>query len=92
MKAEVAIGKDKRQRPDFIAEDKKGKTVIIECKGTAGEAAVDQILDYQKKYGKKKDTRLIIVAFRFTDACKSYANRVGNVELFECNLGWKRVP
>lgn len=81
--AEVAIGKRKRPRPDFIAEDEYGKTVLIECKGTAGESVVEQIQSYGKEYGK--DSRLLVVAFRITDACRSAAKKA-NVELVECDL------
>jgi len=91
LKAEVAIGKDKRKRPDFIAKDKSGRTVIIECKGTAGEDAVDQILEYQREYREDTDSRLMIIAFRISNSCKSYAKRVGNIELVECNLQWKKL-
>lgn len=85
-KAEVAIGKEKRPRPDFIAEDIEGRTVLIECKGTAREDAVDQIEGYRKEYGKGKDPRLIIVAFRINEACRLAARKAGSIELVECDL------
>jgi hypothetical protein len=88
--AEVTIGKDRKSRPDFIAEDKDGRTVLIECKGNAGEGTVEQIMGYSREYGKGKETRLMIVAFRINEACKLAATKVGNIELVECNLDfWK---
>ncbi|MEM2102668.1 MAG: hypothetical protein QXM22_04065 [Candidatus Bathyarchaeia archaeon] len=84
--AEVPIGK--RKRPDFIAEDAHGKTVLIECKGTAAESAVEQIRNYGKEYGK--DSRLLVVAFRITDTCRSAAKKA-NVELVECDLDFYKI-
>jgi hypothetical protein len=89
--AEVAIGKKKRPRPDFIAEDKQGRTVLVECKGTAGESAVEQILRYEKEYGKDKGVRLIIVAFRISEACMLAAKKAGNIELIECDLNFRKI-
>lgn len=91
-KVEVAIGKQKKiSRPDFIAKDRQGKPVIIECKGSANEAAVEQIQSYEKEYGKDKDPRLLIVAFRINDACRLAARKAGNVELYECDLTFRRI-
>jgi len=90
-KAEVAIGKQRRPRPDFIAEDKEGRIVLIECKGTAGENAVDQIEGYRKEYGKGKDSRSMIVAFRINEACRLAARKAGNVELIECDLEFHKI-
>lgn len=90
--AEVAIGKRKKKpRPDFIAEDKQGRPVIIECKGTAGEAAVEQVQGYGKEYGAGKNHRLVIVAFRINNACRLAARKAGNIELFECDLTFHKI-
>lgn len=86
---EPSIGK--RKRPDFIAKDKKKRLVLIECKGTASADAVDQITDYKKRYGKEENPRLIIVAFKIDERCKSAAKRAGNVELFECDLNFHKI-
>jgi predicted Mrr-cat superfamily restriction endonuclease len=88
-KVESVIGKKKR--PDFIAKDSKGKTVIIECKGTAGAEAVDQIKSYEKLYGKGFTPRLIIVAYKIDESCRSAARKAKNVELFECDLYFQRL-
>lgn len=87
----IAIGKKKRPRPDFIAEDKEGRTVIIECKGTAGEYAVKQLQLYGQEYGRGKEPRLVIVAFRITGSCKLAATKAGNVELVECDLDFQKI-
>jgi len=91
LNAEAVIGKTKKPRPDFIAEDKAGRTVIIECKGIAGESAVEQIQRYQREYGKGKDCRLMIVAFRFKERCKEKAKKLGNIELVECDLTFNKI-
>ena len=57
----------------------------------AGESAVEQILSYKKEYGKDKDARLMIVALRINEACKSAARKVGNIELVECDLDFHRI-
>jgi len=89
--AEITIGRKKRKRPDFIAEDINERTVIIECKGTAGEDTVDQILGYGEKYGDKNQPRLMIVAFRINSQCRLAAKKVGNIELFECDLNFHKI-
>lgn len=81
----------KRKRPDFIAEDKEERPVLIECKGTASGDAVDQIKDYEKKYGKGASPRLMIVAFKIDEMCRSAAKSAGNVELFECDLSFRKI-
>jgi len=87
--AEISIGKQKRSRPDFIAEDKQGRTVLIECKGTAGESAVEQIQSYAKEYGENK-YRLLIIAFKINEACRLAAKKAGNIELVECDLDFHK--
>jgi len=89
--AEIAIGKMKRPRPDFIAEDKEGRIVLIECKGTAGENAVEQVQGYRKEYGGGTEPRLVIVAFRITDSCRLAARKAGNIELVECDLDFQKI-
>ena len=89
--AEIAIGKKKRPRPDFIAEDREGRKVVIECKGTAGENAVEQVQRYGKEYGRGKEPRLMIVAFRINDFCRSAARKAGNIELVECDLDFQKT-
>ena len=89
--AEVAIGKPKKTRPDFIAEDKMRRAVLIECKGIAGESTIEQIKEYEKEYGKGKDVRLIIVAFRISDACRKMAREAGNIEIVECDLDFHKI-
>lgn len=89
--AEIAIGKPKKARPDFIAEDKTGRIVLIECKATAGESTIEQVKEYEKQYGKGKEVRLIIVAFRINDACRKKAFEAGNIELFECDLDFRKI-
>jgi hypothetical protein len=86
--AEVAIGKKRKPRPDFIAEDANGQTVLIECKGIADESAVSQIEGYRREYGKR--CRLLLVAFRITETCKSAAKKA-NVELVECDLSFHKI-
>jgi predicted Mrr-cat superfamily restriction endonuclease len=88
---EIAIGKQRKARPDFIAEDKNGRIVLIECKGIAGESAVEQVKEYEEQYGKGKDVRLMIVAFRINQVCRKSALKAGNVELFECDLNFHKI-
>jgi hypothetical protein len=89
--AEVAIGEQKRAIPDFIAKDRRGRTVLIECKGIAGEASVRQIKDYEKEYSKGENSRLIIFAFRVNKACRLAAKKERNVELVECDLDFQKI-
>jgi len=88
--AEIAIGKPKKTIPDFMAKDIEGKDVLIECKGSAGESAIEQIKGYEKEYGKK-DVRLMIVAFRISNTCRKMARDAGNIELFECDLSFHKI-
>jgi len=88
---EIAIGKQKKSRPDFVAEDKQGRIVLIECKGTADTRTFEQIQDYGKAYGKGKNPRLFIVAFRITEPCRVAARKAGNIELFECDLDFHKI-
>lgn len=89
--AEIAIGKKRRPRPDFTAEDKEGRTVVIECKGTAGENAIEQVQGYRKEYSRGTEPRLMIVAFTITDSCRLAARKAGNIELVECDLDFHKI-
>ena len=79
----------RRHRPDFEREDATGTPVIIECKGSATAASCDQLTRYAKRYAKKhhkkKPPRLLLVAFRFEEACREAASEAG-IELFGCKL------
>lgn len=75
----------RRHRPDFEGEDAEGTPVIIECKGFATAASCDQLTRYAKKHHKNKTARLLLVAFRFDEACRKAASKAG-IELFGCKL------
>ena len=75
----------KADRPDFLAEDGMGRTVIIKCKGSAGTDAVSQIQRYGQRYHA---ARLMLVAFRMTSECVRKARRNHRIELIECDLGF----
>ena len=77
-------------RPDFIAKDKDNQTVLIECKGYA----VPQDCEQLERYGEgleKKNPRLMLVAFRIDDGCLKEAKNDPQMELFECDLKFKKV-
>jgi hypothetical protein len=76
-------------RPDFIARDQKGKAVIIECKGSAYPADLEQLERYGKDFAKEKP-RLMLVAFKIADECVKLAEKNPKIELFECDLTFKR--
>lgn len=86
--AELFVGE---KRPDFIAKDKGGRTVLIECKGNAGLDTVEQIKRYEVEFSKRKNPRLMIVAFRINEACRLAAKKAGNIELYECDLDFKAL-
>lgn len=88
-KANRHIGESSK-RPDFIGEDKQGRSVLIECKGVADARTVDQILEYGKKSKKGSNPRLIIVASRVSEECLKSARKAGNIELFETQLTFRR--
>jgi RecB family endonuclease NucS len=79
---------DKKNRPDFLAKDKDGNEVIIECKGIADAGDADQIIRYRRNYGKK--VRIFLIAFEITQSCKK-ALKNESVEYFECDLHFKRL-
>jgi len=76
-------------RPDFIAIDSRNRTVLIECKGTAYEKDCDQLSGYGQRHVEKKP-RLMLVAFRFDEACRKLAKQKG-IELIECDLNVTRI-
>lgn len=86
LEQEKQINEDNRL--DFLAKDKKGKNVIIECKGTAYPLACDQLEEYAKYY--PDDTRLLLVAFNITNECKRRASTNSRIELYECDLSFEK--
>jgi hypothetical protein len=85
VEKDVASG----HRPDFEGQDVDGRPVIIECKGLARPSACEQLARYAATYRKKHrgapTPRLLLVAFRFQEACRKLANKAG-IELFRCKL------
>lgn len=77
-------------QPDFIGRDKNNVTVIIECKGSASAGDCDQLERYGKKLTKEK-SRLMLVAFKIDGGCIREAEKNSRMELFECNLTFKKV-
>ncbi len=78
----------KHDRPDFLARDRTGKEVVIECKGTARAADLDQL----ERYGRSaRSARLLLAAYRVEDECKKEAKRNSRFELYECNLKFDKV-
>jgi hypothetical protein len=77
-------------QPDFLAKDKNGRTVIIECKGYAYPEDCDQLERYEKSIAKKKP-RLMLIAFRIDDGCLKEAEKNPQMELFECDLKFTKI-
>ena len=75
----------KSERPDFIAEDVKGRQVVIECKGRADVRSLEQLGERYRRFATK-NARLFLVAFRIDDECRRLAKRYPNVELREADL------
>jgi hypothetical protein len=88
MKAERSTGKT--DRPDFVAKDKKGETVIIECKGNAYAGDCDQLERYGRNL-RKQNPRLMLVAFRIDDGCLDEAKKNSRIELYQCDLEFQRI-
>jgi len=88
VKAEKAVSQT--DRPDFIARDSSGQAVIIECKGTAHHEDCEQLERYGKNYAKG-NARLILVAFKITDECLLSARKSTGIELFECDLKFRKI-
>jgi hypothetical protein len=87
VKSEKAISK--ADRPDFIAKDKNGRTVVIECKGNAYPGDCDQLGRYRKTFAKE-NPRLMLIAFRMDDDCLKLAKNA-KLELYECDLGFTKI-
>ncbi|MCX6777272.1 MAG: hypothetical protein NT157_00095 [Candidatus Micrarchaeota archaeon] len=80
---------DDENKPDFIAKDRTGKTVIIECKGNrVGSAAIEQILRYKRSYGK--NARYFLIGFTFDRRAIEQA-RKENIVVYEVDLKFKRM-
>lgn len=86
VRVEKAIGP--HHRPDFEAKDRRGNSVLIECKGTATPDDVDQIVGYGRE---RRASRLMLVAFRISDKCKHKAKSNRRLELYECDLVFSKV-
>jgi hypothetical protein len=80
----------KTDQPDFLAKDRNGRTVIIECKGYAYSDVCDQLERYEESIEKEKP-RLMLVAFRIDDGCLKAAEKNPQMELFECDLKFTKV-
>ncbi|MGD0145975.1 MAG: hypothetical protein ABSB53_03870 [Nitrososphaerales archaeon] len=77
-----------KDQPDFMAEDARGREVLIECKGTAGSDAVEQL----ERYGKsRRDARLMLIAYRIDEECRRIAKGKPRIELYECDLKFTRA-
>jgi len=77
-------------RPDFVARDKSGKTVIIECKGNAFPGDCEQLERYGENLAKE-NPRLILIAFKIDDGCIDVAKKIPEMELFECDLEFTKI-
>lgn len=88
MKSEERTSKT--DQPDFIARDKNGKTVVIECKGYAYPGDCGQLERYERNIAREKP-RLMLVAFRIDDGCLKEAERNPRIELFECDLKFTKI-
>ncbi len=86
VKVEKAISE--HHRPDFEAKDRRGRTVVIECKGSATPEHLDQLEEYGRE---RRASRLMLVAFRISDRCKQIAKRNKRFELYECDLDFSHI-
>jgi len=75
-------------QPDFIAKDKDGVTVIIECKKTAEKSDVEKLLSYSNDISEKH--RMILIAFSITPECRVEAKR-NLIDCFECDLKFNKL-
>jgi len=80
---------NENDRLDFLARDNNGNDVIIECKGTAYALACDQVEQYAKYF--PEHSRLFLVAFNITHECKKRADKNKRIELYECELTFKKI-
>ncbi len=79
----------KSNRPDFLAVDARHRAVLIECKGSAHEGDCQQLRGYARDLRKSKP-RLMLVAFKTDSDCREAA-REKQIELFECDLYFRKV-
>jgi len=87
-KSEKSISKT--DRPDFIAEDANGQMVIIECKGTAYPEDCTQLEQYGKNVAKE-NPRLMLIAFKIANECMKLAKKSSRIELYECDLEFRKI-
>ena len=88
IKSEESTGET--DRPDFIAKDRNGKKVVIECKGYAYPSYCEQLERYGKNLARE-NPRLMLVAFRIDDGCLKEAERNPRMELYECDLKFHKI-
>ena len=88
LKSEEAT--NETDRPDFIGKDKDGNDVLIECKGYAFAEDCRQLERYGENFGKE-NARLFLVAFKIADGCLKEAKQNSKMELFECDLIFKKI-
>lgn len=79
---------NEQNRPDFLAIDKSGTKVIIECKGYADKEAIKKIKIYRSKYPKA--SRCFLIASQISDECKKEALK-NQIEVFETDLIFKKI-
>lgn len=79
---------NEQNRPDFLAKDKNGTSVIIECKGYAESETIKQIKRYRSNYPKA--SRCFLIAMRISEDCKKEAARNG-IEVFEVDLNFNKI-
>ena len=82
-------GVRKEDRPDFIALDKNGQYVIIECKSQGKIKDLDQIQRYSDSYKNKKH-RLMLVAFNILPECRVEASK-RKIECIECLMKFNKL-
>jgi hypothetical protein len=88
MKSEKRTSKT--DQPDFIAKDRSGQTVLIECKGNAYPEDCEQLERYARHLARE-NPRLMLLAFRIDDGCLEEAKKNPRMELVECDLKFKKV-
>jgi hypothetical protein len=79
---------NEQNRPDFLAKDKNGTPVIIECKGYADSETIKQIKRYRSNYPKA--SRCFLIATRISEDCKKEATKNG-IEVFEVDLDFNKI-
>lgn len=84
---------DNENRPDFLARDKNGVNVIIECKGSlVNKHNIGQVIRYRNRYRKvsSQNARYFLVAFSF-DRDATILGKKEDVEMFEVGLTFKKI-